>query len=89
MTDRIDETHTHSAVKVSYLLRFILTCCYIVVSVFIVIGIGFLVTSKGCPMGNRCTEPDQIIFAVVALIDFIIAFVMMFLGMMGRLPGIK
>lgn len=75
--------------QVSYIMRFLVTVVYIIVAVFVLIGLAYLVTSDGCPSKNQCTESDQIIFAIVGVADFALGFIMLFVGMRGWLPGTK
>lgn len=85
MTEQVESTEP----QVAWFMRFLVTSLYIAVSIFFFIGLAYLFTSDGCPSKNRCTEPDQIIFAVVGLIDFVLGFGLLFFGMKGRLPGTK
>ena len=62
---------------------------YILLSVLILLVITLAITSQDCYADSGCNKADQIMFAVMALVDFMLSMLWTALGSMGLLPGAK
>lgn len=51
--------------------------------------LAILLSSAACFNEGRCNHVDQIIYAIVAVLDFIMAFVLLIFGINGKLPGAR
>ena len=75
--------------QVSSWQRSIVVVLYIVATVAALWGLAHVVTSTNCQADGGCTKIDQVIYAVVGVFDFILAFIWVVLGMKGLLPGAR
>lgn len=85
MTEQVSDNKP----QVAWFMRFLVTSIYIVITVFLFIGVAYGLTSEGCPSQGRCSKMDNVIFALVGLGDFILGFGLLFFGMKGKLPGTR
>ena len=69
--------------------RTIVTLSYIVVCVCGSIMLAYLFASTECYKNDYCNKQDQIIFAAVGVLDFVMAFVLLVVGLKGKLPGTR
>ena len=75
--------------RLMLLKRFIVTVIYIGATVGILYLVVDFSSSKACYERGSCDHSDQIMFAIMGVADFILAFVYFVAGMKGFLPGAR
>ncbi len=76
-------------VQVSAWRRFAVSLGYTLVTVLLSLLLLSAVTSQQCYAGPDCDKIEQVIYAVVALSDFMIGLLWFAVGSQGLLPGAK
>ncbi|MFT4925365.1 MAG: hypothetical protein ACI8WB_001458 [Phenylobacterium sp.] len=69
--------------------RFLVIVLHMVFWIGASILLAMLISSSECVDQGQCSHGDQIIFAIVAVMDFVLAFILVLLGIIGKLPGAK
>ncbi len=76
-------------VEPSISMRLLVSFLYMLISIGGSIGLTMLLSSSACFNDGRCNHADQIMFAIVAVMDFIVIIALLILGINFKLPGAK
>ena len=75
--------------QVSGWRRFVVSLAYSLATVVLSLLLLTLLTSQQCYAGPDCDKIEQVIYAVVALADFMLSLLWFALGSQGILPGAR